>query len=243
MVRAGAFPALRLPPRTVVAGSSPGGGGSGNRNIVNSQGQGMSPLAPATFNFANQIADSGWSYTEGSGAQRGNVAQQPVGGTFAYDAENRQVAYCPNDASPATCTATAGNGRTLYFYDGQGRRVMRQAPDGTSSEFVYDTAGNLSAEYDSETSGAAPCTTCYVTTDHLGSTRVVTDSTGCAVFRQDYIPFGETVLATSGNPRLSATGGTVCATNGYVASASPVRMQFTGEERDAETGNDFFQAR
>jgi YD repeat-containing protein len=30
-----------------------------------------------------------------------------------------------------------------YFYDGNGRRVKTQAPDGTTTTFVYDAMGNL----------------------------------------------------------------------------------------------------
>jgi len=198
----------------------------------------LSPLEPGSFNLNNKIADSGWTYDS-----RGNVTKQVTGETFAYDAENRQVAYCPQDANPATCTQAAGNGRTLYYYDGNGARVLTQAPDGTVTRFLYDSMGNLAAEYTTAALAAPVCATCYVTTDHLGSTRVVTDSGGCAVFRQDYLPFGEKILAQSGSPRLTATGGTVCGTNGYVPAASPVRDQFTGKERDVETGLDFFGAR
>jgi RHS repeat-associated protein len=63
------------------------------------------------------------------------------------------------------------------------------------------------------------------------------------VYRQDYLPFGQTILTSSGNPRMNATGGSKCSTNGYVASAAPTRLQFTGKERDAESGLDFFGAR
>jgi RHS repeat-associated protein len=215
-------------------------GGYGNRKTASLSGQGLSTLEPATFNASNQIADAGWSYLEHGSVARGNVTQQKNGATFAYDAENRQVAYCPNDANPANCLQTAGNGRTLYYYDGDGRRVETVAADGTTMVFVYDAAGNLAAEYGSQP--PLPCSTCYVTTDHLGSTRVLTDGNGCAVWRSDYLPFGETILATGGSPRLNATGGTKCSANGYLAFTGP-RLQFTGQARDSETGMDYFQTR
>lgn len=107
--------------------------------------------------------------------------------------------------------------------------------------FVYDAAGNLAAEYPSQ-APSTNCTTCYVTTDHLVSTRVVTDVNGCAVFRQDYLPFGEEILTSTGNPRYSATGGTICTTNGYL-SPSPIRDQFTAKELDPESGLYHFPAR
>ena len=211
-------------------------GGNGNRAVTNYSGQGQVANQPAGFNANNRIADGGWQYDA-----RGNVIKQASGETFAYDAENRVVAYCPSDGNPVNCTQTAGNNRTLYYYDGEGHRVQSSGPNGTTA-FVYDAAGNLAAEYG--TAGNA-CVTCYVTTDHLGSTRVVTDQNGCAVFRQDYLPFGETVLTGSGNLRMSATGGPRCTgTNGYTSAAgSPVRQGFTGKERDSESGLDYFGAR
>jgi hypothetical protein len=38
----------------------------------------------------------------------------------------------------------------------------------------------------------------YLTADHLGSTRMVTDATGAIVQRLDYLPFGETIPGSSG---------------------------------------------
>ena len=163
------------------------------------------------------------------------MIQQQDGSSFAYDAENRQIAFCPNDL-PATCTQTAGNNRTLYYYDGTGKRVLSAGPGGAQT-FVYDASGNLAVEYGSESAG---CTTCYLTTDHLGSTRVVSDQNGCAVFRQDYMPFGETIMRTGSG----SNGGPHCvSTDGYQSTTVPARQQFTGQERDVESGNDFFQAR
>lgn len=87
------------------------------------------------------------------------------------------------------------------------------------------------------------CTKCYVTTDHLGSTRVVTDASGCAVYRQDYLPFGETILTSTGSPRVNATGQPVSVTNGYLASAAPLAEQFTGQRLGTESNLYFYQAR
>jgi RHS repeat-associated protein len=87
-----------------------------------------------------------------------------------------------------------------------------------------------------------------VTGDHLGSTRVVTSGAadlqpGCAVFRQDYLPFGEQILTSGGQPRASATGGTPCTANGYLTLAMPLREQFTGQQIDPESTLNFFQVR
>ena len=204
-------------------------GGNGNRRTLAASGQGLSPVEPVSFDAYNHITGTGWTYDT---AGRGDLTQDPTGETFAYDAESRQKSYC------------GLGGCTTYAYDGAGHRVSAQNPDGSTVAYVYDVAGNLAAEYASEPAPTV-CTNspCYVTTDQLGSTRVMTDATGCAVYRQDYLPFGETILTSGGSPRMSATGGSICATNGYPASSGSVRQQFTGKERDTESGLDFFGAR
>ncbi len=69
-------------------------------------------------------------------------------------------------------------------------------------------------------------------TDHLGSTRMSVAATGtlASVKRTDYLPFGEELGA-----------GIRSATYGYGADCW--RQKFTGQERDVETGLDFFGAR
>lgn len=52
--------------------------------------------------------------------------------------------------------------------------------------------------------------------------------------RRDYHAFGEEIAVTAGSPRETAPG--------YTADAG-VRQKFTGKERDAETGLDYFGAR
>jgi RHS repeat-associated protein len=69
----------------------------------------------------------------------------------------------------------------------------------------------------------------YYHLDAIGSVRGVTDASGNVVERHDYLPFGEecTTPACAANPQAGA--GT--------------RRRFTGKERDAETGLDYFGAR
>jgi RHS repeat-associated protein len=62
----------------------------------------------------------------------------------------------------------------------------------------------------------------WLTTDHLGSTRLVTDQSGNVAKTFDYLPFGEEIGGTS------STGPT---------------QRFTGQERDTESGLDNFKAR
>ena len=74
----------------------------------------------------------------------------------------------------------------------------------------------------------------WLVPDHLGTPRIIVDQTGSLanVRRHDYLPFGEELFA--------GTGGRTVA-HGYAADG--VRQQFTGYERDNETGLDYAKAR
>jgi RHS repeat-associated protein len=82
-----------------------------------------------------------------------------------------------------------------------------------------------------------PCATCYLTADHLGSTRMVTDASGTVQSLTDYLPFGEEIQ--SGVGLRAAPYYPLDA----LAVADGVTQKFTGKERDVETGNDYFGAR
>ena len=138
---------------------------------------------------------------------------------MAYDAENRQVSATDNTTHAVE----------KYFYDGAGERVEKTGPGGTTV-FVYDAQGLLAAEY-STAANTAPCTTCYLTWDHLGSVRMVTDQNGSVVARHDYLPFGEEIPANTAG-RGSQWG-----------SITDVEQKFTGQIRDSETNVDYFNAR
>ena len=75
-----------------------------------------------------------------------------------------------------------------------------------------------------------------MTSDHLGSPRIVTDQTGKVISRHDYLAFGDEVTDTVGN-----VGGRSSA-QGYGAE-DDIRKQYTGYEKDEESGLDFAQAR
>jgi len=136
-----------------------------------------------------------------------------------YDVENRQTGF-----------TSTGNGSATYTYDGDGRRVTKTT-GGVTTTYVYDAAGDLAAEYSSQPP-SMPCQTCYLTTDHLGSTRAITDQNGNAVSRHDFLPFGEE-LATSNRTAALDYG-----------VADNVMHRYTGQQRDLEgPGLDFFHAR
>jgi YD repeat-containing protein len=93
------------PGNRTIAGRSPSG----------SEAWDVNSISPTT----NKIQDAGWSYDAAGNVIAANNAQTSV--SLLYDAENRQVASCypytPN------CTNTPGAGVTVYYYDGEGRRV------------------------------------------------------------------------------------------------------------------------
>jgi RHS repeat-associated protein len=151
----------------------------GNRWL--SGGTQIDPLTPFTgntnpFNANNQLNGTGYD-------SRGN--QTTNGGyIFAYDAENRLI--------------TTNMFGTTYGYDADGRRVTKTS-SGVTTAYVYDVTGQLAAQYTTGGEGTAPClATCYLMTDHLGSTRMETDSGGNQLTLYDYAPFGEELAGLDG---------------------------------------------
>ena len=208
----------------------------GNRWVPSSSGYTLSPLTPTVqtnYNSANnQLLLQAGNDTAGNQTADG-------GYTSAFDVAGRMV------------TNTVNSGVTTYVYDGDGQRVMKQNWLGTTT-YVYDAQGNLASELTAPAAGAVlpsgqtnACgtLTCYVTVDHLGSTRMVTDSNGNVMRRYDYLPSGEEIpMGTGGrtagmgyqfNPSVyTLTGGQ----DGF-------NPKFTGQVRDWESGLDYFNAR
>jgi RHS repeat-associated protein len=189
----------------------------GNRWVLpNPVGITLSPWTVTTnyYNSAtNRLTYNNFGYDNGGN----QTTISPY--TVSYDVENRQSGF----------TSTS-NGSATYTYDGDGRRVEKTA-GGVTTTYVYDATGNLAAEYSSQPPSMS-CQTCYLTTDHLGSTRVITSQTGGLVSRHDFLPFGEE-LATSN--RTAAQGYGV---------ADNVMQRYTGQQRDLEGPVlDYFHAR
>jgi RHS repeat-associated protein len=173
----------------------------------------------------NKITTSGYTYDAvGNLTSDGTTA-------YAYDAENHLLSL---------------NSTSAYKYDGAGRRVRKLS--GENTRFIYGISGELVAEYNGSSgnlqkeyvSGGGMMAvidpslgTRYTTTDHLGSPRVVTNSSGGVVSRHDYKAFGTEIGSTTSG---RSTG------IGYGISDG-VREQFTGQQRDAESGLDYFNAR
>jgi RHS repeat-associated protein len=194
----------------------------GNRAVT----AGSSTLAPnfvptgtSAFNAKNQWAGAGGiTPTYDSAGNLTSVAVPGVTETMTFDAESRMTSF-----DGATVAMT---------YDALGRRMTKAATTTGTTVYVYDPAGNLAVE----SGGAVVQTaTLYVTQDHLGSTRLVTNASGTVVGCHDYAPFGEEIPGLWGS-RPPCYG------------PADTAMKFTGQERDPETavdlnGFDNFQAR
>ncbi|HWS90103.1 MAG TPA: DNA/RNA non-specific endonuclease [Pyrinomonadaceae bacterium] len=164
----------------------------------------------------NRITAAGYFYDEA-----GNLTDEP-GHTYKYDGEGK---LSEHDGGPQAFPAGGGFG-----YDGEGRRITKKE-GATLTLFVYNALGQLVAEYSHAVRAGG---TNYLTQDHLGNTRVVTDGFARVVSRHDYLPFGEELhahLVASGRERIASY------------NAGTVRQKYASKERDRETGLDFFGTR
>ena len=190
----------------------------GNRAVSASNGLPWSGLTPYSgaganpFNAGNNRLNAGGYDAVGNQTSLGSLQ-------IGYDAGNRQTAT-QDGVYPAT----------TYAYDGNGQRVKKTEPGAGTTVYVYDAFGRLAAEYTDGAAAAAPCQTCYLSTDYLGSVRMVTNETRARVSLHDYLPFGEEIPANTAGR------------DGNFGGFENVRQRFTGQERD-ETNLDYFQAR
>ncbi|MEK6280650.1 MAG: RHS repeat-associated core domain-containing protein [Acidobacteriota bacterium] len=194
----------------------------GNRSIVG---------GALTFSASNnRITNAGYSYDA-----VGNLTNDTAH-WYTFDAENK---------------ITKVDNLSAYVYDGEGQRVRKLVNE--NLRFIYGIGGEQIAEFHGDSGllmkeyiyGASGLVatieppavnangTRYTTSDHLGSPRVVTNSSAGVASRHDYLPFGEELFA--------GTGGRTMA-QGY-SQPDGVRQGFTGYEKDGETGLNFAQAR
>jgi RHS repeat-associated protein len=179
-----------------------------------------------TYQPFNRLTNSGtaaYAYDA-----NGNLVSKidPAGTTeYIWDFENRlrQVSL-------------PGSRTVSYRYDALGRRISRAAGTGVSTNFVYD-GQDVMKDLNSDGSAidylngpgtdnklrlidsrqtSAPL---YFQPDHLGSTAALTNSIGAVAGRISYDAFGN----SSGSPLT--------------------RYDFTGRERDSETGLMYYRAR
>ena len=139
--------------------------------------------------------------------------------TAEYDGESRVRRLLSNGLAVAS-----------FDYDALGQRV-RAIRDNRTVVMVYDALGRMAAEYEPGVSGALQPQ--YVTQDHLGSVRMVTNATGTVLRRADFLPYGEEIPVGVGGRTLLGYG------------QGGLRQRFTGKEREVEslTPVDYFGAR
>jgi RHS repeat-associated protein len=191
---------------------------------------------PAVSEANNRITSAGYVYDEAGNLKCDARHQCSTGGPLSAPALNLNIAYFDYDAENRMVRAGAGGadaheGGANYSYDAGGKRVKKIVGNVTTV-FIYDAMGMLVAEY----GGQQPTTggTSYVTTDTLGSTRVVTGQNQQIKARYDYLPFGEELPSNVGG-RSSIPG---------YGTADDVRRRFGTYERDDELIDlDFAQAR
>lgn len=85
------------------------------------------------------------------------------------------------------------------------------------------------AEYSTQTAQAPQVS--YLTIDHQGSPRVVTNENGTVKDRKDYSAFGEESISAQRS------------SNAEYSAADRLRKNYTGYEKDGESGLEFAQAR
>lgn len=195
----------------------PGGGARGNLIQINAVSSAYNGCTQEHLNVSvgtnNQLIATGFSY-DLSGNLMGDGTN-----TYAWNAEGEiKIANNVN-----------------YTYDGDGNRVQKSNGKiywyGAGTEILdeSDASGNITDEYvffagkrvaHRVVSGGAIY---YYAEDMLGTTRVMTTSTGTVCYDADFYPFG--------GERAAYTN--TCSQN----------YKFEGKERDLETGNDDFGAR
>jgi RHS repeat-associated protein len=118
-----------------------------------------------------------------------------------------------------------------YAYDALGRRIQRTSTISGTTNFVLDVVrdldgtGSTIADYlngpgiDNKLRQIVGGVPSYFVTDHLGTTRALTDASGTVTFSFGYDSFGN------------------------VTSGSATRYTYTGRERDPDTGLMYYRAR
>lgn len=162
-------------------------------------------------------------------------------GSRSYDAQNR-----------ITAAVNTSSQWSYYTYDADGRRVRRNTL-GQETWQIYGIDNELVAEYGAGASASTPqkeyayrneqlllvaaggTNLQWLVVDHLGTPRMIIDKPGSltGVKRHDYMPFGQELLIGV-NGRTTQQG---------FGISDGVRQKFTQQERDSETGMDFFKAR
>jgi len=144
------------------------------------------------------------------------------GMSYVYDGDGQRVEKCTQGTTPGTC-ATSATG-TLYWRSTAGETLTESDLAGNPQEEYIFFGGRRIARRD-VTSAGATIAVHYYFSDHLGTHAVVTNAAGTQCEQDiDYYPYGGQQ-------------------HDYCATPVPQHYQFTGKERDSESGLDNFGAR
>jgi len=163
---------------------------------VNSNNQVIT--SPFTYDASgNEIADTTDAYT-----WNGEGELKTAGGvTYTYDGDGQRI------------EKSSG---TIYWYGKDGEVLNESNLSGTMLEAYVYFNGERIGNHNSSSQYY------YYAEDFIGSSRVITTSTGAVCYDADFYPYGGEDIFTN-----------TCSQN----------YKFTGKERDAETNNDNFGAR
>jgi RHS repeat-associated protein len=175
------------------------------------------PQPSVSFNLAsNHINTSGYGYDT-----NGNLTNDGQN-TLVYDAENH-------------ATSSSGSlGSGTYTYDGNGLRV-KKVSGSTTTVYIF-SGSKVIAEYDNGAAVGSPSRE-YISGGSALLAKI--DSTGTKYYHQDHLS-NRLVTDSSGN-KLAEIGHFPFGESWYNATSD--KLQFTTYERDAESGNDYAQAR
>ena len=205
--------------------STTGGGAWGNLTSISAVSSAYNGCTQETLSIAantkNQI--SGYTYDSA-----GNLINDGLGHSYTYNAENK-----------LTCA-----GGLTYVYDGDGKRMEKATGCTTPAASKLYWYGSGSEPLDETDSSGATTNAAfhefiffngkriarrdssnnvnYHFSDHLGTSRIVTNSSGAVLDDSDFYPFGSERVITASS------------SNTY---------KFTAKERDSESGLDHFGAR
>jgi len=187
---------------------------------------------PFTKTSEGSSAGSGLRISPAGSRSARTSGRSITGPSTGRDAEGNRVAkgtITSWSCDPSANGFTTAASETDYVLGASGEQVTEVAQDANGTmnwQRTYVYAGGLIATYDPVLNPANPSQTIaqvsFRLTDWLGTMRATTDSSGVWQGGCTSLPFGDG-LACQGN--------------------IPDQRHFTGKERDAESGNDYFGAR
>lgn len=195
---------------------------------LGTSGDGLTYDANGNLLFLNRgNDDQTYTYFDGTNRVKSLSGPDPASCTYAPAGEMltatpriTSLTYDAFNAMPLSLAAAGGV--TLNFgYNGSAERVFKQTASSSTSKTLYVRGASDYPLFELETTdGAAPVTTryvrsplgliafhtgsdlSYVVRDHLGSSRVVLDSSGAVQASYDYQPFGQLIRTTGDADRL-----------------------------------------